>query len=68
MHLALGAKKKNQKVGNCKWSELTVFGFHPVKPITTAEGGVITTNNKKLYDKLRILRNHGISRTIKVKI
>ena len=62
---SLGAKRKNQKVGNCKWSELTVFSFHPVKPITTAEGGVITTNNKKLYDKLRILRNHGISRDYK---
>ncbi len=59
---SLGAKRKGQKVGNCKWSDLTVFSFHPVKPITTAEGGVVTTNNKRLYQSLKLLRNHGISR------
>ena len=59
---SLGSKRSNNKVGNCKWSNLTVFSFHPVKPITTAEGGVITTNDKSYYEDLKILRNHGILR------
>ena len=59
---SLGAFHKKERVGSCKWSDLTVFSFHPVKPITTAEGGIITTNNKKYYEKLIKLRNHGISR------
>ena len=62
---SLGSRYKNYKVGNCKWSDITVFSFHPVKPITTAEGGIAVTNNKILYDKLKILRNHGISRDVK---
>ncbi len=57
---ALGAKYKKNKIGNCKYSDMTVFSFHPVKPITTGEGGAITTNNKKLYKKLLLLRSHGI--------
>jgi len=60
---ALGAKYnnlKNEKVGNCKYSDLSVFSFHPVKNITTGEGGMVTTNSKKLYEKLKILKNHGI--------
>lgn len=62
---ALGAKydlKSPDKVGNCKYSDLSVFSFHPVKNITTGEGGMITTNSKNLYKKLKILRNHGIIR------
>jgi UDP-4-amino-4,6-dideoxy-N-acetyl-beta-L-altrosamine transaminase len=59
---SLGALHYKERVGSCKWSNLTVFSFHPVKPITTAEGGIITTNNKKYYEKLIKLRNHGISR------
>ena len=61
---ALGAKYslKDEKVGSCKYSSLSIFSFHPVKNITTGEGGIITTNNKKLYEKLKILRNHGILR------
>ena len=62
---SLGAFHKKERVGNCKWSDLTVFSFHPVKPITTAEGGIITTNNKNHYEKLIKLRNHGISRNYK---
>ncbi len=62
---SLGASRNKEKVGSCKWSQLTVFSFHPVKPITTAEGGVITTNSEKLYEKLKLLRNHGISRDYK---
>jgi perosamine synthetase len=49
-------------VGNCKYSDLTTFSFHPVKTITTGEGGAITTNSKELYDRLLILRSHGITK------
>ncbi len=59
---AIGGKYKNQPIGNCKFSDLTVFSFHPVKIITTGEGGMITTNNKNLYEKLIRLRSHGITR------
>ena len=45
----LGGKYKNGKIGSCKYSDITVFSFHPVKPITTGEGGAILTNNKKFY-------------------
>ena len=61
---ALGAKYKNEKVGSCKWSDMTVFSFHPVKPITTAEGGVITTNNKKYFEQVAKLRTHGITKKL----
>lgn len=57
---ALGAKYRNSKIGSCKYSDMAVFSFHPVKPITTGEGGAIATNNKKFYDKLISLRSHGI--------
>ena len=50
------------KAGNCKHSDLTTFSFHPVKTITTGEGGAITTNDKKLYEKLLMLRSHGITK------
>jgi UDP-4-amino-4,6-dideoxy-L-N-acetyl-beta-L-altrosamine transaminase len=50
------------KIGSCKYSDMTVFSFHPVKSITTLEGGVITTNSKKYYEKLCILRNHGVEK------
>jgi perosamine synthetase len=49
-------------VGNCRYSDLTIFSFHPVKTITTGEGGAITTNDPGLYEKLLLLRNHGITR------
>ncbi len=62
---SLGSKHLEEKVGSCRWSDLTVFSFHPVKPITTAEGGIITTNDKKLFNKLIELRNLGISRDYK---
>lgn len=51
------------KVGSCKHSDMTVFSFHPVKPITAGEGGAITTNDKKLYEKLLLLRSHGVTKT-----
>ena len=64
---ALGAKysiKKKQYVGSCKYSDITTFSFHPVKNITTCEGGMVTTNNKTLYKLLKLYRNHGIQRNI----
>jgi len=59
---ALGAKYiDGSDVGSCKYSDLTVFSFHPVKSVTTGEGGIITTNNEMLYRKLLRLRSHGIN-------
>ncbi|MFH1583270.1 MAG: UDP-4-amino-4,6-dideoxy-N-acetyl-beta-L-altrosamine transaminase [Candidatus Falkowbacteria bacterium] len=57
---ALGARFKNSKIGNCRYSDMAIFAFHPVKPITTGEGGAILTNNEKYYQRLALLRNHGI--------
>ena len=51
---ALGGKYENQPVGNCKYSDISIFSFHPVKIITTGEGGVAVTNNKKYAQKCRI--------------
>lgn len=59
---ALGGKYKNYKVGSCKYSDLTVFSFQAVKVITTGEGGAVTTNNHKFYQKMLLLRQHGITR------
>lgn len=60
---AIGSKyENNQPVGSCCYSEMTVFSFHPVKTITTGEGGAITTNDKTLYEKLIMLRNHGLTK------
>lgn len=57
---AIGSTYKGQKIGAL--SDMTVFSFHPVKPITTGEGGAILTNNSDYYEKLRIFREHGITR------
>ena len=62
---ALGAEYKGKKVGSL--SDLTVFSFHPVKHITTGEGGIVTTNNKGFYEKLLMFRTHGITKN-KVKL
>ena len=59
---ALGGKYNNFKVGSCKYSDISTFSFHPVKPITTGEGGMITTNNKNIYQKLLLYRSHGINK------
>ena len=56
---SLGAQYKSRKVGTL--ADLTVFSFHPVKPITTGEGGMITTDDPELAKRLRLFRNHGIS-------
>lgn len=57
-----GASYKGKKIGNCEYSNLCVFSLHPVKIITSGEGGIITTNSKELYEKLLRLRTHGITR------
>lgn len=59
---ALGARYRGNKVGACRHSDMAIFSFHPVKHMTTGEGGCITTNNKKYYEQLKVLRNHGIYR------
>jgi len=56
------------KVGDCKISDITTFSFHPVKNITTAEGGAILTNNEEIYKKAIMLRNHGIIRNGELRI
>jgi UDP-4-amino-4,6-dideoxy-N-acetyl-beta-L-altrosamine transaminase len=58
---ALGANYKCRKIGSI--SDMTTFSFHPVKHITTGEGGMITTNDQKLYEKLLLFRTHGITRS-----
>ena len=59
---AVGAEYKGEKVGSCRYSDMAVFSFHPVKIITTGEGGMVLTNNAELYEKLKLLRSHGITR------
>jgi UDP-4-amino-4,6-dideoxy-N-acetyl-beta-L-altrosamine transaminase len=59
---AIGAQYKDRPVGNCQFSDITVFSFHPVKIITTAEGGMATTNNAELARQMERLRTHGITR------
>jgi dTDP-4-amino-4,6-dideoxygalactose transaminase len=59
---ALGALTPDGPVGNCAHSDMCCFSFHPVKPITTAEGGMVTTNDPALAERLRLFRTHGIVR------
>lgn len=59
---AIGASYLNSKIGDCTYSDITIFSFHPVKLITTGEGGMALTNNSELYQKLILLRSHGITR------
>ncbi|PTO75176.1 UDP-4-amino-4,6-dideoxy-N-acetyl-beta-L-altrosamine transaminase [Vibrio splendidus] len=59
---AIGGKYHDQPIGNCEHSDITVFSFHPVKIVTTAEGGATITNQKELADKMTLLRSHGITR------
>jgi len=58
---ALGAEYRNKKIGN--FGDMTIFSFHPVKHITTGEGGMVVTNNREFYNKLKMLRTHGIDKT-----
>jgi len=59
---AIGAKYKNKSVGNCTYSDISIFSFHPVKIITTGEGGIATTQDIFLAEKMKILRSHGVTR------
>lgn len=59
---ALGGKYQNEKIGSCRYSDITVFSFHPVKIITTAEGGMALTNDVGLARKMDLYRTHGITR------
>ena len=61
---ALGARSTTEKVGAVTHSDMCVFSFHPVKPITTGEGGMVTTNNVELAEKLRLFRSHGMVRDV----
>ena len=59
---AIGGKYKGQFIGNCRYSDVTIFSFHPVKIITTGEGGMALTNSDQLAEKMALLRSHGITR------
>lgn len=59
---AIGGRYKGEPIGNCRYSDITVFSFHPVKIITTGEGGMALTNDLALTNKLMRLRSHGITR------
>ena len=58
---AIGAKYRDEPVGNCHYSDITIFSFHPVKIITTAEGGMAVTNDASLNKSMRLFRSHGIT-------
>jgi len=60
---AIGAVYNGIKAGSCTNSEMSIFSFHPVKHLTTGEGGAITTNSQEMYEKLLVLRNHGMVKT-----
>ncbi len=59
---ALGASYHKGKIGSCDYSDITVFSFHPVKMITTGEGGLATTNDHLIFEQMKLYRNHGITR------
>jgi UDP-4-amino-4,6-dideoxy-N-acetyl-beta-L-altrosamine transaminase len=60
---AIGGKYLDKPIGGCQYSDITVFSFHPVKIITTAEGGLATTNNEGLAERMRLYRSHGVTRS-----
>ena len=59
---ALGAKYNGKKIGSLTYSEMAMFSFHPVKHITTGEGGIIVTNDEEYYERLQLFRSHGITK------
>jgi UDP-4-amino-4,6-dideoxy-N-acetyl-beta-L-altrosamine transaminase len=59
---AIGASRNGEPVGSCRWSDITVLSFHPVKIVTSAEGGMALTNDAELAEKMALLRSHGITR------
>jgi len=64
---AIGAQEGNIKAASCTNSEISILSFHPVKHMTTGEGGAITTNSKEIYEKLLMLRGHGMVKTPEMK-
>ena len=60
---AVGAKYRESTIGDCTYSEMVTFSFHPVKHITTGEGGAVLTNNEKYYTRLKMFRSHGITKS-----
>jgi UDP-4-amino-4,6-dideoxy-N-acetyl-beta-L-altrosamine transaminase len=61
---AIGGKYKDELIGNCRYSDITVFSFHPVKIITTGEGGMAVTNDTQLAKRMGLLRSHGITSSV----
>ena len=59
---SIGGSRNGEPVGSCRWSDVTVFSFHPVKIVTTAEGGMALTNDAELAERMAMLRTHGITR------
>jgi len=59
---AIGARYQGQPVGDCRYSDIAVFSFHPVKIVTTAEGGMAVTNDDKLAERMALARSHGMTR------
>ena len=59
---AIGASRRGEPVGSCRWSDISIFSFHPVKIVTSAEGGMLMTNSEQLAERLATLRSHGITR------
>jgi UDP-4-amino-4,6-dideoxy-N-acetyl-beta-L-altrosamine transaminase len=59
---AIGASRNGERVGSCRWSDITVFSFHPVKIVTTGEGGMALTNHPDLAERMALLRTHGITK------
>lgn len=59
---AIGGKYRSEPIGNCRYSDITIFSFHPVKIITTGEGGMAITNSPELAERMGLLRSHGITR------
>jgi UDP-4-amino-4,6-dideoxy-N-acetyl-beta-L-altrosamine transaminase len=62
---AIGGSYRYEPIGNCRYSDITVFSFHPVKIITTGEGGMALTNDENLANRMELLRSHGITRDSK---
>ena len=63
---AIGGSYLKNKIGMCEYSDITVFSFHPVKIITTAEGGLATTNDRGLFERMQLFRTHGVTRDPKL--
>jgi len=62
---AIGGSYQGEPIGSCKYSDITIFSFHPVKIITTGEGGMAVCNDEAIANKMRLLRSHGITRDLK---